>query len=130
LPGQAVAFSSSDPGIRFGPTIYNRDGIYTATPTSSTVVGTPAITASASWAGQKVTGQAILTQTLSFAVNGVPTGARTLIACHGRGCPFTKHLTATGQTGMRNRCDDRAGPVFPAASAERRDTDHGRDHPP
>ena len=63
LVGQTVVFSSSDSGIRFGPVIDNLDGTYTATLTSSTVVGSPAITATSQWEGQTVSGAATLTQT-------------------------------------------------------------------
>jgi hypothetical protein len=63
LPGQSVVFSSSDSGIRFGPTIDDLNGTYTATLTSSTTVGTPTITATSSWLGQPISGAASLTQT-------------------------------------------------------------------
>ena len=63
LVGQTVVFSSSDSGIRFGPAIDNLDGTYTATLTSSTVVGSPAITATSQWEGQTISGAATLTQT-------------------------------------------------------------------
>jgi Invasin, domain 3 len=63
LPGQTVAFSSSDSGIRFGSTIDNLNGTYSATLTSSTTVGTPTITATSSWIGQQISGTASLTQT-------------------------------------------------------------------
>jgi hypothetical protein len=32
------------------------------------------------------------TKVLALALNGVPAAATVLVACHGRGCPFTKHL--------------------------------------
>jgi hypothetical protein len=69
LPGQAVAFSSSDPGIQFGPAIDNLDGTYTTTVTGSTAVGTPTITATSQWAGQTASGEATLTQTPGPAKN-------------------------------------------------------------
>lgn len=69
LPGQTVAFSSSDRGIQFGPAIDNLDGTYTATLTGSTAVGTPTITATSQWAGQTASGEATLTQTPGPAKN-------------------------------------------------------------
>jgi hypothetical protein len=45
LPGDTVDFSSTDPGIDFGPVTDNGDGSYTATVTSSTTAGSPTITA-------------------------------------------------------------------------------------
>jgi Invasin, domain 3 len=63
LPGQTVVFSSSDTGTRFGPTIDNLNGTYTATLTSSTTVGTTTITARSPWMGQQISGTASLTQT-------------------------------------------------------------------
>jgi Invasin, domain 3 len=69
LPGQAVVFSSTDGGIRFGPTIDNFSGTYTATLTSSTSVGTPTIIATSSWMGQQISGAASLTQTPGPAKN-------------------------------------------------------------
>jgi hypothetical protein len=38
------------------------------------------------------------TAVLSLSVYGVPAGAGVLVACHGRGCPFTNHLDLIGQT--------------------------------
>jgi Invasin, domain 3 len=69
LPGQTVVFSSTDSGIRFGPTIDNFNGTYTATLTSSTTVGTPTIIATSSWMGQQISGSASLTQTPGLATN-------------------------------------------------------------
>ena len=69
LPGQTVVFSSTDSGIRFGPTIDNLNGTYTATLTSSTTAGTPTITATSSWMGQQISGSASLTQTPGPAKN-------------------------------------------------------------
>lgn len=69
LPGQTVVFSSTDSGIRFGPTIDNLNGSYTATLTSSTAAGTPTITATSSWMGQQISGSASLTQTPGPAKN-------------------------------------------------------------
>jgi hypothetical protein len=69
LPGQTVAFSSSDRGVQFGPAIDNLDGTYTATLTGSTAVGTPTITATSRWAGQTASGEATLTQTPGPAKN-------------------------------------------------------------
>jgi Invasin, domain 3 len=69
IPGQTVVFSSTDSGIRFGPTIDNFNGTYTATLTSSTTVGTPTITATSSWMGQEISGTASLTQTPGPAKN-------------------------------------------------------------
>jgi Invasin, domain 3 len=69
LPGQTVVFSSSDSGIRFGPTVDNLNGTYTAILTSSTTVGAPTITATSSWMGQPVSGSATLTQTAGPAKN-------------------------------------------------------------
>ena len=63
LPGQTVVFSSTDSGIRFGPTIDNLNGTYAATLTSSTTAGTPTIIATSSWMGQQISGSAALTQT-------------------------------------------------------------------
>jgi Invasin, domain 3 len=63
LPGQSVVFSSTDSGIRFGPTVDNLNGTYAATLTSSTTAGTPTITATSSWMGQPISGSARLTQT-------------------------------------------------------------------
>jgi hypothetical protein len=39
------------------------------------------------------------TKVLSLAVNGVPTGAAVLLACHGRGCPLARQFTVIGQAG-------------------------------
>ncbi|MGO9907802.1 MAG: Ig-like domain-containing protein [Solirubrobacteraceae bacterium] len=69
LPGQTVVFSSTDSGIRLGPTIDNLNGTYTATLTSSTTAGTPTITATSSWMGQQISGSASLTQTPGPAKN-------------------------------------------------------------
>jgi hypothetical protein len=69
LPGQTVVFSSTDSGIRFGPTVDNLNGSYTATLTSSTTAGTPTITATSSWMGQQISGSASLTQTPGPAKN-------------------------------------------------------------
>jgi len=69
LPGQTVVFSSTDSGIRFGPTIDDFNGTYTATLTSSTTVGTPTIIATSSWMGQQISGAASLTQTPGPAKN-------------------------------------------------------------
>ncbi|HWD76743.1 MAG TPA: Ig-like domain-containing protein [Solirubrobacteraceae bacterium] len=63
LPGQTVAFSSSDSGIRFGPTVDKLNGTYSATLTSSTVAGTDTVTATSRWGGQTASGGATLTQT-------------------------------------------------------------------
>jgi Invasin, domain 3 len=62
MPGQKVAFSSTDNGIRFGPTVDDHHGNYTTVLTGSTTVGTATITTTSSWGGQKVAGQATLTQ--------------------------------------------------------------------
>jgi invasin-like protein len=85
LPGRGVTFSSSDSGIRFGPTMQSFSGTYTAVLTSSTVAGTPTITATARMGGQTVSGQATLTQTpgaarqmtLSLAPPSIPADGRT-----------------------------------------------------
>jgi hypothetical protein len=69
IPGQTVVFSSSDSGIRFGSTIDNFNGTYTATLTSSTTVGTATIIAESSWMGQEISGTASLTQTPGPAKN-------------------------------------------------------------
>jgi hypothetical protein len=69
LPGQTVAFSSSDRSVQFGPATDNLDGTYTATLTGSTAVGTPTITATSQWAGQTASGEATLTQTPGPAKN-------------------------------------------------------------
>ena len=69
VPGQTVAFSSGDPGIKFGPTIDNLDGTYTATLTGSTAVGAPTVKATSQWAGQTASGEATLTQTPGPAKN-------------------------------------------------------------
>ncbi len=69
IPGQSVVFSSSDSGIRFGSTIDNFNGTYTATLTSSTTVGTATIIAASSWMGQEISGTASLTQTPGPAKN-------------------------------------------------------------
>jgi hypothetical protein len=45
LAGETVEFSSSDPGISFGPVTDNGDGSYAAKVTSSTTSGSPTITA-------------------------------------------------------------------------------------
>jgi adhesin/invasin len=63
VPGQTVTFSSSDGGVGFGATIDNGDGTYSATVTSSTVVGKPTITAH----DGALTGVATLTQTVGAA---------------------------------------------------------------
>jgi Invasin, domain 3 len=63
VPGQAVAFASSDSGIHFAPTVANLDGTYTARLTSSTAAGTPTITATSRWAGRPASGESTLTQT-------------------------------------------------------------------
>lgn len=63
VPGQGVTFTSSDGGIRFGPTVDNYNGTYTTTLTSSTVAGSPTITATAKVSGQIATGDTALTQT-------------------------------------------------------------------
>lgn len=89
LPGQALAFSSSDSGIRFdaGPSARSE--------LRQTFSGTMLSLVTMQWTFHYTPAY---TRVLSLAVNGVPTGARVLIACHGRGCPFTTHLTVTGQT--------------------------------
>lgn len=69
LPGQTVVFSSTDSGIRFGPTIDNFNGTYTATVISSTTVGTPTIIATSLWMDEPISGSATLTQTSGPAKN-------------------------------------------------------------
>jgi hypothetical protein len=63
LPGQTVTFSSSDGGIRFTPALDNFNGTYSTTLTSSTLAGSPSITASVQFSGGTGSGQAVLTQT-------------------------------------------------------------------
>jgi Bacterial Ig-like domain (group 3)/Invasin, domain 3 len=69
LPGQTVAFSSSDNGIHLSPVTDNLNGTYTATLTSSTVAGTATITATDQSALPPAAGQATLTQTPGPATN-------------------------------------------------------------
>jgi virginiamycin B lyase len=61
--GDAIAFSSSDPGQSFGPVTDNGDGTYSTTVTSSTMPGTATITATDSSVAPSGTAQATLTQT-------------------------------------------------------------------
>jgi hypothetical protein len=34
------------------------------------------------------------TQIVAMVINGAPAGATVLVTCHGRGCPFAKHVAA------------------------------------
>lgn len=67
VPGQVVSFSSSDRGDKIGSTVDFRDGTYTTTIISSTMVGMPTITAVDSSVSpiDKVAGSATLTQAAS-----------------------------------------------------------------
>jgi hypothetical protein len=45
------------------------------------------------------------TKVLSLVVHGAPAGAEVLIGCHGKGCPFTKHVIVISPT---KRCGPNA----------------------
>jgi spore coat protein CotH len=64
VPGEAVAFASSDPGQTIGPVTAAGDGTYAATITASTVPGSATITATDSSVTVPIAGTATLTQSL------------------------------------------------------------------
>jgi Invasin, domain 3 len=64
VTGDAVAFTSSDPNIKFGTvTAGTTPGTYTVNVTGSTTAGTPTITATDAFVAPAAVGQATLTQT-------------------------------------------------------------------
>ena len=63
LVGQTVVFFSSDGGIRFGPTIDNLNGTYTAMLTSSRAAGSATVTATTSSGANQISGQTTLAET-------------------------------------------------------------------
>jgi hypothetical protein len=71
VAGQAVSFTSSDPGEQIGPVADHGDGTYTVSITASTTSGDPAITAIDGSTSPPVESSADLRQTAA------PTGART-----------------------------------------------------
>jgi Invasin, domain 3 len=114
VPMDTVVFSSSDPGERIMERGNNGNGTYSAVIRSSTTPGLVAITATDTAANlivrselsQTASGSMMslvtmqwtfhytlaYTKVLSLIVNGAPAGAKALIGCHGRGCPFTRHV--------------------------------------
>jgi Invasin, domain 3 len=62
VPGDSLAFSSSDSGTHFGAVVDHGDGTYSVPITASTVAGQQSITASDTWASPDVSGAATLTQ--------------------------------------------------------------------
>lgn len=90
VQGDAVTFSSSDGGDQIGPVTDHHDGIYTATITGSTTVGTPTITATDSSPAPAVSGQALLTQTPGPAASVAVTLSPSSIVANG-----TSHSAAT-----------------------------------
>jgi predicted extracellular nuclease len=63
VTSNTVSFSSSDPGVTFGPVTADANGDYSATLTSSKVAGPVTITATDSSVTPSVSGQATLTET-------------------------------------------------------------------
>lgn len=103
-PGPAAAFSS-DSGVRIGPTAvadaHRRPG---RSQLGQPFGGSMLSLVTMQWTFHYTPAY---TKALSLAVNGAPAGASVLIACHGRGCPFTAHLTVIG--GVSRRPRDREG---------------------
>jgi adhesin/invasin len=101
LIGQTVVFSSSDGGIRFGPTIDNLNGTYTAMLTSSRVAGVATVTATTSSGANKASGQTTLAETPgpassmalsvappSITANGTSYATATVTVADGNGNPI------------------------------------------
>ena len=110
----AVAFSSTDPLEKVVGTTNGGNGTYRALIRSSTTPGDAVITATdasanlsvSSELNQTVTGSLLSSVSVEWTfhytpvytmvrwlvVTGVPVGSSLLIGCHGRGCPFTRHL--------------------------------------
>ncbi len=62
VPGETVELSSTDAGEEIGPVVDHEDGTYSASIRSSTVVGTPTITATVRSAEPELSGSALLHQ--------------------------------------------------------------------
>ncbi|MBV8219370.1 MAG: Ig-like domain-containing protein [Solirubrobacterales bacterium] len=122
VPTDAVAFSSTDPLEKIVGVTNGGNGIYRALIRSSTTPGEAIITATDTSANLSVssqllqTGSSAVNQTVTgsplslaslvwtfrytslytmvsrLVVTGVPVASSLRIGCHGRGCPFTKHL--------------------------------------
>ena len=105
--GDTVGFSSSDTGEKISATTFTAPNIYKATITSSTIVGTPTITAKDMSVTPNVSGTATLTQTAgpaatvtvalspsSIAANGTSPTTATATVTDAQGHPLT------GQTGV------------------------------
>jgi len=101
LVGQTVVFSSSDGGIRFGPTIDNLNGTYTAMLTSSRVAGSATVTATTSSGASQLSGQTTLVETPgpassmtlsiappSISANGSSSATATATLADGNGNPI------------------------------------------
>jgi hypothetical protein len=120
VPTDRVTFSSSDPREEITATASNGNGIYSALIKSSTTPGQVAIQATD--AAANLTARSVLSQVAGgsllslvamqwtfhytpaytkvryLAVIGAPVGASVVIDCHGRGCPFTEHISAVTAT--------------------------------
>ena len=105
--GDVVVFSSSDTGEKISATTFTAPNIYRATITSSTIIGTPTITATDTSVTPNVSGTTTLTQTAgpaatvtvalspsSIAANGTSTTTATATVTDAEGHPLT------GETGV------------------------------
>ena len=133
IPTDRLVFSSSDRHEKIGATANNGNGTYSALIESSTTPGQVAIQATDVTANLSV--YAELTQVASgsllslvtmewtfhytpaytdirhLAVDGAPAGTRVIIDCHGRGCPFTEHVsTDTDTKACRSKAKRRCQP--------------------
>jgi hypothetical protein len=89
--GEIITFTSTDPGEQVGAVTDNGDGTYSATITASTTPGTPTITATDTSVSPKVSGQAMLKQSIVKPTVGAispstgPTSGGTAITITGTG---------------------------------------------
>ena len=99
--GDTVVFSSSDPGEKISTTTFTAPNVYTATITSSTIIGTPTITATDTSVTPNVSGTNTLPQIAgpaatvtvqlnpsSIAVNGTSTTTATATVTDAQGHPL------------------------------------------